>query len=233
MTNIPKIIWQTCSFELNSIPRYIQSPIDTWKEKNPNWEYKYSTDKDCQDFILSTYGNEYLQIYNNIPPGQIKADFWRYLVVYEHGGLYADVDTVCLEPIEEWVDLDKELVVTSNSYPELGGEVLEQWCFAAAPKSIILKSVIDKMISLIKLKNYKSIDVSETGPLMWTGAIKEQMPNDKIKINPFGVQHFAANNRWSDHHDIKMFNEMFYWDLGSNFDIKITNNGYSSAGIKA
>jgi len=232
MNNIPKIIWQTCSFELNSIPRYIQSPIDTWKDKNPTWEYRYSTHEDCENFILSTYGDEYLEIYKNIAQGQIKADFWRYLVIYEHGGVYADVDTVCLDPIESWVDLDKELVLTTNDYVELGGEVLVQWCFAAAPKSLVLKSVIDKMLSLMKLKNYKNIDVSETGPLMWDQAIKEQMPNDKVKVNPFGVQHFGANNRWSDHHDIKMFNEMFYWDLGSNFDIKITNNGYSSAGIK-
>ena len=36
------------------------------------------------------------------PVKVMKTDFWRYAVLYEYGGIYADLDIEPKRPIEEW-----------------------------------------------------------------------------------------------------------------------------------
>lgn len=36
------------------------------------------------------------------PKGVMVADFWRYSIMYTHGGIYADLDTIPLKAINQW-----------------------------------------------------------------------------------------------------------------------------------
>ena len=38
-----------------------------------------------------------------------RADVFRYAVVFFFGGFYADIDVICLRPIEEWVGKSMEI----------------------------------------------------------------------------------------------------------------------------
>ncbi len=40
------------------------------------------------------FGQEYVDIFNFIKDGPIKADFWRVCILYKYGGIYSDVDVV-------------------------------------------------------------------------------------------------------------------------------------------
>lgn len=33
----------------------------------------------------------------------MRADFWRYAILYARGGLYADVDVTSLRPLQQWL----------------------------------------------------------------------------------------------------------------------------------
>jgi mannosyltransferase OCH1-like enzyme len=50
-------------------------------------------------------GAEYLQVYKDLPKAVERADFFRYLVILRHGGMYADSDVECMMPIEQWKDV--------------------------------------------------------------------------------------------------------------------------------
>ena len=41
----------------------------------------------------------------------MKADIWRYCVIYKNGGLYTDLDTTCVIPIERWLPPDAEFTL--------------------------------------------------------------------------------------------------------------------------
>ena len=40
----------------------------------------------------------------NLSRPALKADLARYLIVHTFGGVYSDVDTLCLRPIDTWAD---------------------------------------------------------------------------------------------------------------------------------
>lgn len=234
---IPKIIFQTCSFKKNEIPEYIKIHQDTWIENNPDWEYRYYDDTDCDNFILFEYP-EYFKIYNSIKLPFARADFWRYFALYHFGGIYADIDTVCLKPLNEWVDLQKDFITSSNFIAELG-ENYEQWAFATTPKNIFIKAVIDKMLKRIQDtldKGNTEINVYHTSPYMFTEALKELLPNPSFLLMDSNFEnnilHLNGSNRWSDSQENKKLLHTHYWNRKQNVDIKVITNGYGSGVIK-
>jgi hypothetical protein len=95
-TNIPKIIWQTHNYEHSDLPDHLKKISQTWKNLNPGWEYRYVSHTERED-IIKKY--PILWKYYPTQDGVCQADIWRYVVTYEHGGVYADMDSVCTEPI--------------------------------------------------------------------------------------------------------------------------------------
>ena len=53
-----------------------------------------------------TLGAEMLAIYHSFPLGVMRADFFRYAMLLDQGGIYADVDTACkVGGSHDWVCL--------------------------------------------------------------------------------------------------------------------------------
>ncbi|KAF7512143.1 hypothetical protein GJ744_002305 [Endocarpon pusillum] len=72
-----------------------------WQEQNSGWEYKYLTDRDGLAFVQSLNSIPSLtEIYTNYPIPILRADLLRYLLLWYHGGLYADIDVYPVQPIE-------------------------------------------------------------------------------------------------------------------------------------
>lgn len=51
-----------------------------------------------------------------MPKSILKADFFRYLILFARGGVYTDIDTVSLKPIDEWISnnekyLNKKIIL--------------------------------------------------------------------------------------------------------------------------
>jgi mannosyltransferase OCH1-like enzyme len=94
--DIPKIIWQTHNYEYSDLPIHFKKIAQTWKNLNPGWEYRYVSHTEREEIV-----KKYPMIWKYYPTqdGVCQADIWRYLVTYEHGGVYADMDSVCTEPI--------------------------------------------------------------------------------------------------------------------------------------
>lgn len=235
--SIPKIIFQTCSFKINNIPDYIKVHAETWKEKNPNWEYRYFDDNDCNNFILSNYP-EYYEIYNSIKLPFAKSDFWRYFALYHFGGVYADIDTACLKPLDEWLDIKKDFITSDNFIPELG-QNYEQWAFATSPKNKFIKAIIDEMLFRIedsRSKGNYEINTYHTSPYMFTEALKKVTPDNMFVLLPpsfdNNILHINGSNRWSDSQENKKLLHTHYWNKKQNVDIKITTNGYGSGVVK-
>ncbi|TLS27287.1 hypothetical protein PpBr36_05523 [Pyricularia pennisetigena] len=73
--------------------------------ENPDYEFEFLTDESGDDFVKEHYSwnpnlvKTFLSI--NIPI--IKADLLRYLILYEMGGIWIDLDVSCEAPINEWI----------------------------------------------------------------------------------------------------------------------------------
>lgn len=108
---IPKVIYM-CHKELSYIEKYSIN----WKILNPEYEVKLYDDNLCRDFFIKEYNNRvFLEIFDFIKDGPIKADFWRLCVIYKYGGIYIDADIEPIIPLKEYVN-DNDYFVTCISY---------------------------------------------------------------------------------------------------------------------
>jgi mannosyltransferase OCH1-like enzyme len=94
--NIPKVLYLT--YKKKNIP---SSVIDKFKEVYPDYQIKIYDNNDCVEFLEKEFGQEYVDIFNFIKDGPIKADFWRVCILYKYGGIYSDIDIIPVINIEE------------------------------------------------------------------------------------------------------------------------------------
>lgn len=166
---IPKIIWQTYKDPYDSLQPYMHDAINTWKNLNPEYEYRYMDDAEASVFILKYYGQDMLNLFNSFPVGVMRGDLWRYLIIHTFGGVYADLDTICHKPISTWMKDDYDMIVC----PEHDLHYC-QWAFAASPGNEVIKSVIDLIIERSKNIDYTKPHFVHyyTGPGVWSAGIR-------------------------------------------------------------
>lgn len=96
MAGIPTIIHQ--SWKNENIPHdvYPEAWIESWKEAHPGWTYLFWTDRDNEELVRRWYPQFY-DFYMGLDQGIKKADFARFLYMHRFGGVYVDLDFVCLK----------------------------------------------------------------------------------------------------------------------------------------
>ena len=71
----------------------------TWCECFPDWTHVLWSDVDNERFVKQQY-SWFLPRYRAFNKSISRADAVRYLYLHRFGGLYADLDTICLRPFE-------------------------------------------------------------------------------------------------------------------------------------
>ena len=136
-----------------------------------------------------------LTYYDRINPlyGAARADLFRYLLLYEHGGVYLDIKSTIDRALDDVLRLDDVYLLSQwrnrrgqvyqdwgVHHPSIDGVLNEyqQWHIAAAPKHPFLAAVIAKVRRNIDGYNPfrdgvgKSGVVKLTGPIAYTSAIQ-------------------------------------------------------------
>jgi hypothetical protein len=158
---IPKIIWQTHNNKFEDLPDNFIKAGKTWQNLNPGWEYKYFSEEERNIFVKKYSPH----LYESYEKGSLtsQSDLWRYLVTYEFGGVYADMDSVCVKPLDYMLEKydNQDLIFLRPYAQEIDHKGLSNNShFAAVKKSKILFEII-KMIEIFhKVKQYKVEDVS-------------------------------------------------------------------------
>lgn len=196
-SKIPKIIWQT--YKTKKLPVDASKARQSWIDKNPGWEVNLYDDDDIEKYILEHWDNRMYKFYKALPIGVMKADLWRYLILTTHGGVYADVDSICKVPIETWTsDLNiknKENILVFGLENDTN---FCQWSMLSTPNHDAM-NYICKYILLNFEKN--GIDIRKenivhitTGPSIWTDAIRSYLQIDQ-KINTKYILDMYNNNK--------------------------------------
>ena len=208
---IPKNIY--LCYKSKDIPDYI---IPNWKKLNPDYNvYLYDND-DCKEFLLQSFGQEYVDCFNYIKDGPIKADFWRVCILYQYGGVYSDIDVEPLVPIDSIIDKDVSfLSCISMTKNELNPHII-----ITGPKNPIIKECIDKYVDYYdNMKPYS----------YWGWSIVHIMTNILYKqfgkyINNEGI--YEGN----DGNNYQFIKEVFKYNLSDIYctykNIKVLNNRY-------
>lgn len=212
MPSIPRAIHQT--WQTKNHLKWVAQPqvwMTSWKTQQA-WEHHLYDDADCLDFMQKSFP-KLVDIYEALPTGAERADLFRYCILHEQGGLWADLDTTCMEPLHTWPVDDCSLlvgmhgVVTDSHQQAALGFVRPaqvcQWTIAAAPKHPVLASVIQAVESRVRaeLKQGKALDTApraifdRTGTGVWTDCVLQslKLPNAGVRWEDILVEPFEQN----------------------------------------
>lgn len=207
---IPRKIFQSHkSIDYINSDDKLLNAVNSWKNCSPEYSYYFYTDQQCDEFMQTNYKGIIYNCYKKLPMNVMKADLWRYCVIYHYGGIYADSDTILLSNINNILDNKKDFVIVPENDVHLC-----QWIFASSPKNPILKNVIDLSIKNIQCEmdnwsHKKHIVHYMTGPGVFTDGIERYLKINKLQtysnkmhyINyPNDIMHVHPYN----FHDIKV-----------------------------
>ncbi|XP_022334858.2 uncharacterized protein LOC111131556 [Crassostrea virginica] len=94
INRIPHIIHQTWRDE--EIPGKFSKWIQTWIQNHPGWIYYLWTDESARQLIKDRHPG-LLGVFDGYTEGIRRADALRYVILYEFGGIYADMDLESLK----------------------------------------------------------------------------------------------------------------------------------------
>jgi hypothetical protein len=95
--SVPPILHQT--WKTADVPAAWRAYAHSWREMHPGWEYRLWTDEANRAFIAEYYPR-LLPTYDGYTYGIQRADAVRYCLLHHFGGVYADLDIECLQPID-------------------------------------------------------------------------------------------------------------------------------------
>jgi mannosyltransferase OCH1-like enzyme len=141
--NIPKVIY--LSYKTKDIPYYI---IPKWNDIYPDYEVKLYDNNDCINFLKKEYTEEYVNIFNHIKDGPIKADFWRVCILYKYGGIYSDIDIEPLVNIEKIMQSDTTFITCLSAI----NNKMNPHFIVCEPEHKVLKMCINKYLEMYRDK---------------------------------------------------------------------------------
>ncbi|KAM4059701.1 glycosyltransferase sugar-binding containing DXD motif domain-containing protein [Hirsutella rhossiliensis] len=122
-TLIPQKIWQI--FFRQPTPRDL-SDTASWLALNRGYEYRLLGAAEGEALISRYFGTDgdEVQVYNQLQSSGMKSDLLRYLVLAAEGGVYTDIDTEALHPIDSWIPpqfRSKTRVIVGIEFDRLDG----------------------------------------------------------------------------------------------------------------
>lgn len=177
---IPKIFYQT--FETADLVVGMRRARETWLSQSPDWQPVFHDAEQRRVFLCEHYPEDVVNAYDLLNSGAFKADLWRYCVLYKTGGVYADVDSVCLAPLDSFLRPNDRFVATRGTARADGrlGWVISNAFLAAEPGHPFLKEVIKRGVCEIlagEVDGFAAIGPSGLGMAMNTVLGRRQKQN--------------------------------------------------------
>lgn len=177
--DIPRQMWQIWLYSTKQPDRDWGQLSHTWIDLNKGWDYHYVVmrDSSAETYVQNSFKHrpDIVQAFTEANETIHKADFLRYLLLLEQGGVYSDLDTRCTKPIRDWIpswyrdNTSLVIGIELNDYFEGNYDPgrpyiqLCQWTIMAKPQHRIMQKVVDSVTA--RLLGWEGEDVMEmTGP---------------------------------------------------------------------
>jgi glycosyltransferase involved in cell wall biosynthesis len=179
LSPIPKRVMQT--WEHKQLNPQFQAIVDTWKTHNPHYTFVLMDATEREQFIQAHFERGVLTAYQRIVPGAYKSDLFRYCYLWVNGGVYADIDTLCLGSLDDFLIPGAELVVPIdlNLGANEGMHNLACGFIAAAPRHPALMRCIQKIVRNVETGTVPGSKLDFSGPGVLGRAVNECLNRDE------------------------------------------------------
>ena len=156
--HIPGVLYQTSESGLLGKTHYHE--VQRFRDLNPGIHFEFF-DRNRRDTYMQRHwrGHPLLDIYRGALFGPLKADLFRYCILWQRGGMYCDIKSRFLVPVSELLDPRAELVIAYedrfvNVAPPASVEsllqhpqrLILQWALMIAPGHPVLANVLDGIV---------------------------------------------------------------------------------------
>ena len=172
---IPKVIYQT--WKTKNLPPSCIDIKNNIQKLNPEYKILLYEDKDIDDFIKYNFDEYTYNSFLQLNVGAAKADFWRYCILYKYGGIYLDIDSNIIRPLNELIQEDDQCIITRE---QSSGHFV-QWFMIFEKNHPILLNLINQCCRNITNKTTNDI-IYLTGPGAFTESINQIMSIKVIKL---------------------------------------------------
>lgn len=214
----------------HSIDNIVKTSKDSYLNYNSFLNYNFFNNERCKKFILNNFDNDLLTVYNKIKPKAFKADLFRYCYLYIRGGIYADIDTICLNNLDEILNINNDIVLVRERTNIPG---FFQAFIISKPKQKLFLNAINKIKYLVKnnyygTNKYKPDNIinilSITGPVLLGNTMCNMLNIAEFSINEI----YNKNEINLDNCNIKILNFTMdgYITHKNNKIIKVKNSEY-------
>ena len=176
--NIPPVLYQTAKDRCISTALY-NGTIQQWlgplvRGYKQQLSYRFYDDARMDDYLYNKRWHSIfpalplaLQCIDHVHMPVMKADIWRYLVLWEYGGIFADLDVLGSSELMQELLMEKNnssqndaLFVMVNT---AGSQVLSQWFLAVAPHHPLMYYAMEEALFRI-LQAKRAIPIQHSGP---------------------------------------------------------------------
>jgi mannosyltransferase OCH1-like enzyme len=183
---IPPVVYQT--WEENSFGRRHRKSMEKFRSQNADLSF-ILFDRNLRDeYLEKTWGNHPIfEVYSRAKLGPMKADIFRYCILFERGGYYFDISKGFDGAITSYhpshasgfISFENNRIEPESNTAELmlNGNLVIQWGLGFASEHPVLRNVIDSIAKNAPLyfnvivENPKRATLELTGPIAMTRAV--------------------------------------------------------------
>lgn len=184
---IPFHIYQ-CWHDKKKMPKSVRKAVRILKAQNPEFEHHLYDERECRAFIAHHFPSKVVDAYDSLTAHAVKADLWRYCVMYKLGGVYLDSKYTGIHGFKFIYLTDKEYLCR-DIRNTLGG--VYNAIFICKPGNTKMLSCVNQLVENCKRQYYGSYN-SCVGPMM----VSRFFSADEYKR--FELQHIylSSNERY-------------------------------------
>lgn len=138
---IPNRLFQIYMYYKNPIPQYIFNGI---RKYAINYDYILFNENDAKQFLTQYFDKRIIQRFNDLKVGAHKADLLRYCYLYIYGGVYLDIKTILIKPLDE-IFSNKTYFYTCKSIYK---NTIYNAIIASKPRNLIFLQLINYIINI-------------------------------------------------------------------------------------
>jgi len=203
---IPAVVYQTCEYNLFG-KSHIEA-LNRFRHSNKGLSFYTYDARKRNRYMLENWGSHPIyDIYKRANYNVIRADIFRYCIVYDKGGYYFDINKGVDGAVLKLHGKDVDGIISFEGshnliQPDLNvarklqhpDKLIIQWGFGFKKKNVILKAMIDNICDSYPLYKNKVFDspkfaiLSFTGPGMFTKTVTDFLAkHDMDKISQIGI----------------------------------------------
>jgi mannosyltransferase OCH1-like enzyme len=187
---VPKIIHQTAPADKSKWHVIWNMCQRTWFQQFPQHTYLMWTDEGVDDFIKTKYPAFY-PTFRAYDKNIKRFDAVRYFLLYEYGGIYADMDYQCVKAFHHVLPAGKVSIAESMYAMDEG---FQNALMASPPKHPFWLFVIDE---LLRRRDEEDV-LYATGPLLIGQAVKDAPPDMFNGLPRLQFSHISTSARQSE-----------------------------------